>query len=117
MKYEITDIEMSWNGHILHRIRAMKYFILINGKEIHKGDLGGWVESEDNLSQEEKKSFRAVDRASSNAGAYGGLVYAYAVGAFSDSNANHGSRLAFKNRELAEYSGKQFIDIYKDSVA
>ena len=60
MKYEITDIEMSWNGHILHRIRAMK---------------------------------------------------------FSDSNANHGSRLAFKNRELAEYSGKQFIDIYKDFVA
>lgn len=71
----------------------------------------------DNLSYEEKKSFRAVDRASSNAGAYGGLVYAYAVGAFSDSNANHGSRLAFKNRELAEYSGKQFIDIYKDFVA
>ncbi len=67
-----------------------------------------------NLSYEEKKS---VDRASSNAGAYGGLVYAYAVGAFSDSNANHGSRLAFKNRELAEYSGKQFIDIYKDFVA
>lgn len=71
----------------------------------------------DNLSYEEKKSFRAVGRALIDAFAHGGLVCAYAVGAFSDSNANHGSRLAFKNRELAEYSGKQFIDIYKDFVA
>ena len=31
--------------------------------------------------------------------------------------AEFASRLAFKNRELAEYSGKQFIDIYKDFVA
>ena len=52
MKYEITNIEMNWNGHILHRIKALKEFTLINGKEIHKGDLGGWVESENNLSQE-----------------------------------------------------------------
>ena len=52
MKYEITNIEMNWNGHILHRIKALKDFILINRKEIHKGDLGGWVENKDNLSQE-----------------------------------------------------------------
>jgi len=68
----------------------------------------------DNLSDVEKKSCCAVGRASSFANAYGGLVYAFAVGAFSYSI---GSRLAFKNRELAEYSGKQFIDIYKDFVA
>ena len=52
MKYEITNIEMNWNGHILHRIKALKDFTLINGKEIHKGDLGGWIENENNLSQE-----------------------------------------------------------------
>ena len=52
MKYEITNIEMNWNGHILHRIESLKDFTLINGKEIHKGDLGGWVENENNLSQE-----------------------------------------------------------------
>ena len=52
MKYKITNIEMTWHGHILHRIKALKDFILINGKEIRKGDLGGWIESEDNLSQE-----------------------------------------------------------------
>lgn len=32
----------------------------------------------------------------------------------SSSNASVGSRLAFKTRELAEYAGKQFIDIYAD---
>ena len=43
---------MTWHEHILHRIESLKDFTLINGKEIRKGDLGGWVESEDNLSQE-----------------------------------------------------------------
>ena len=52
MKYKIIDIEMTWHEHILHRIESLKDFTLINGKEIRKGDLGGWVESEDNLSQE-----------------------------------------------------------------
>jgi hypothetical protein len=28
--------------------------------------------------------------------------------------ASVGSRLCFKSRELAEYAGKQFIDIYTD---
>ena len=53
MKYKITGIEMSWHDHILHRIESLKDFTLINGKEIHKGDLGGWVENENNLSQED----------------------------------------------------------------
>ena len=48
-KYKITDIEMTWNDHILHRIKALKDFTLINGKEIRKGDLGGWIENKDNL--------------------------------------------------------------------
>ena len=51
-KYKITDIEMAWNDHTLHRIESLKDFTLINGKEVRKGDLGGWVESENNLSQE-----------------------------------------------------------------
>ena len=65
----------------------------------------------------DKEKCRAVGRANSYANADGGLVYAYANYAFSYSNTVYGSRLAFKNRELAEYAGKQFIDIYKDFVA
>jgi hypothetical protein len=31
-----------------------------------------------------------------------------------DSGSNVGSRLCLKSRELAEYAGRQFLDIYKD---
>ena len=45
-KYEITDITMEFEGRRLYRIRALKDF-----SDVKKGDLGGWVESEYNLSQ------------------------------------------------------------------
>ena len=44
----------------------------------------------------------------------GGLVFAHANRVGSLSYSNFGVRLAFKSKELAEYAGKQFIDIYKD---
>lgn len=49
LKYEITDETMEWrNGvYTLHRIRALKNF-----GDVKAGDLGGWIESENNLSQE-----------------------------------------------------------------
>ena len=47
LKYEFTDETTTLsNGTVLHRIRALKDF-----SEICKGDLGGWIESEKNLSQ------------------------------------------------------------------
>ena len=46
-KYEITDISHPSNPK-WHRIRALKYI----GEDVEPGDLGGFVESEDNLSQE-----------------------------------------------------------------
>ena len=71
-------------------------------------------EEVEGMSDEEKEERRVVGRASSFANAYGGLVYshAYYVSTFSDTN--FGSRLAFKNEELAEYAAKQFGDIYAD---
>lgn len=45
-KYELTDRTIEYYGVTLHRIRALKEFGLIK-----RGDLGGWVESEENLSQ------------------------------------------------------------------
>lgn len=50
-KYEITDISKLVNGHTVYRIKALINFTLINGKEVYKGDIGGWIESENNLSQ------------------------------------------------------------------
>lgn len=46
-------------------------------------------------------------------GSLSGLVSVSSSHAFSYANTPFGSRLAFKSRELAEYAGKQFIDIYK----
>ncbi|MBE6337652.1 MAG: hypothetical protein E7068_02470 [Lentimicrobiaceae bacterium] len=80
--------------------RWYPYFRLYTKEEIEKMD-------------DEIKA-RVVARSSSNAYAYGGVSYA---NAFNDSAyviANFGSRLAFKTAELAEYAGKQFIDIYAD---
>ena len=46
MKYEITDESMFYSGRMLYRIRALKDF-----SNVSKGDIGGWIENERNLSQ------------------------------------------------------------------
>lgn len=71
-------------------------------------------EEYDNFSEEEKR--RCVGRAYDYASAGGGLVCSYADNASSDSYTYSGVRLAFSTRELAEYAGKQFIDIWADFV-
>lgn len=68
----------------------------------------------DDMSEEQRS--RVVARSVSNASAYGGVAYASAYYAASSAFANYGSRLAFKSEELAEYCGKQFIDIWADFV-
>lgn len=52
-KYELTDITKTLrDGTVLHSIRALRNFILADdGARICRGDLGGWVQSESNLSQ------------------------------------------------------------------
>ena len=46
-KYELTSITMEFGGRTLYRIRSLKNF-----SDVRKGDLGGWVQTKDNLSQE-----------------------------------------------------------------
>ena len=45
-KYILTDETIKINNHILYRIQAVKDF-----GNVQKGDFGGWIESENNLSQ------------------------------------------------------------------
>lgn len=71
-------------------------------------------EDVEEMSDEEKKERRVVGRASGNASAYGGLVCSGAGVVSTVSGTYSGSRLAFKNEELAEYAAKQFGDIYAD---
>lgn len=65
------------------------------------------------LDEDEKKECVVVGRSDNSAYAGGGVVYARAVSASSLSDTIFGSRLAFKTRELAEYCGKQFFDIWE----
>ena len=46
-KYELTSETKVINGVVLHRIKALNSF-----GNIYEGDLGGWIESEKNLSQD-----------------------------------------------------------------
>ena len=71
-------------------------------------------EEYDKFSEEEKR--RCVGRAVGSADANGGLVVSGALYASSVSFTGVGVRLAFSNRDLAEYAGKQFIDIWADFV-
>lgn len=70
-------------------------------------------EEYEELDEDEKKKCRVVGRSSNISSALGGIVYAYAYSASSSSVSVFGSRLAFKTRELGEYCGKQFIDIWE----
>lgn len=45
-KYELTDDTINYCGVILHRIKALKNFF-----KVKSGDLGGWIEKEENLYQ------------------------------------------------------------------
>lgn len=46
-KYELTTETMEHKGRTLHRIRS-----LLNFEYVKAGDLGGWIEYEDNLSHD-----------------------------------------------------------------
>ena len=46
-KYELTDATIEYIGHTLHRIRAVRSF-----GDVKKGELGGFLESEINLTHE-----------------------------------------------------------------
>lgn len=65
-------------------------------------------EEYDNLDIEDKADCRVVGRSHSNARVNSGMI-----STASYSSTNFGSRLTFKTKELAEYCGKQFIDIWE----
>lgn len=46
-KYKLTEEKMEWNGRTLHRICALKDF-----GDVKAGQLGGWIQSEENLCQD-----------------------------------------------------------------
>ena len=80
--------------------RYFPYFVIRANEEIRQ------------MSKEEKS--RVVCRSDFDAGAYGGVSFANAYYDSAYVHAGIGSRLAFKTKELAEYAGKQFTELYAD---
>ena len=68
-----------------------------------------FTQSELNEMSDDEKG-RVVGRAFDNSNAVGGFAYAYNASSYS--SGYNGSRLAFKTRELAEYAGRQFTELY-----
>ena len=68
----------------------------------------------DEMSEEDKS--RVVYRSYNSAHANGGVACAYTHSGSSNTHTYIGSRLAFKTRELAEYAGRQFVEIWADYV-
>lgn len=61
---------------------------------------------------EEEKTYCVPLRSYNNVNANGGLVYMHVFPAGSNSYLKFSIRLTLKTRELAEYCGKQFMDIW-----
>ena len=62
--------------------------------------------------KDREKISRVLFRSYCYAGSLGGVAYAGALDGASGTSYYVGARLAFRNRELALYAGKQFIDLY-----
>lgn len=74
-----------------------------------------YTQSEIDEMNEEEKS-RVVCRSSNYADAGGGVAYAGTFGDSSSTSTSFGAWLAFKTRELVEYAGIQFVEIWADYV-
>lgn len=85
------------------------FYLYTNGELAEKSD--EWKQSHTILPLD---NYRVVGRSNCYSGAHGGLVCAGASYASSYSHTSSGSRLAFKSEALAQYAGKQFIEIYAD---
>ena len=92
-----------WEPKFIPReYRWAPYFLLYTKEEIEK------------MNAEEKA--RVVLQSDYNAYASGGVSFAYANYDSARASAYIGSLLAFKSKELAEYAGKQFTEIYADFI-
>ena len=51
-KYRLTEETIEFLGRTLHRIEALRDFTTSDGTIVYKGEKGGWIESENNLSHD-----------------------------------------------------------------
>ena len=50
-KYELVpELNIEFDGHTLYRIRALREIVFTDGAVVARGELGGYIEDEGNLS-------------------------------------------------------------------
>ena len=110
-KYILTNETIKVeDGSVLYRIRAVKDF-----GDVHKGDYGGWIESESNLSQKDDCWVYNEARVSGNSRVYGhakvrnnAWVYDYAevfdYAVISDSARICGHARIYNHAEVCDYA-------------
>ena len=110
-KYKLTEESINYFGKTLYRIEALKDFDIVK-----KGDKGGYVESEENLSQEEdcwiSDNAKVFDSAvvSGNAKVYGNAKVCGNTKVFGDAYV-YGNALVYNN---AVIYGK--AEVFSDAV-
>ena len=94
LKYELTNITKDFEGETLYRIRALKDF-----EDIKKGDLGGWVSNENNLSQYGNCWVYDEAKCTGNSRMYGNSIM-YDYSEMHDNSVMHGNSIMHDNSEM-----------------
>lgn len=90
------------------------------GKDEHRYYPWFWLytgEEYEALDDDRKEVCLAVGQSGSVMHVYSGIIYAIGYYTSSLSYAYRGSRLALKSKDLAEYAGRQFLDIWAKFIS
>jgi|SRR5688572_14787012 len=100
---EIQNSELTASGEIENDFRSVSAYqkLIIIARALNEGWTPNWKDDS------EWKYYPWFDMSS-------GSGLSCFVCDYLNSTSSVGSRLCFKSRQLAEYAGKQFIDLYKD---
>ena len=73
-----------------------------------------WTEDELSEKSDEWKNYHCLRSMEHHRGEWAGIAFSYSNYSPSAADAYFGSRLCYNSSELAEYAGKQFIDLWMD---
>ena len=103
-KYELTSETIEFNGSTLYRIRAIKSF-----SDVKAGNLGGWIEKEENLSQMGDTWVYSNAKVFGNAKVYGnakvlGNAEVYGNAVVCDNAMVYGNSEVYGNAKVYDYA-------------
>ncbi len=97
-KYELTTETLQIGGFTLHRIKAVKNF-----GSVKAGELGGWIESEENLSQADNAWVYNNAKVFDKARVYGDAAVSDDAKVCGYAIVNHNARV-YDNAEVSDYA-------------